>query len=366
MQGAAGGKASGALAPARPPAHSPPDANGETTTMRHTIAAGLLAGSALASAASAQDVLTAVHAFPETLIYTQSFLEFVEKVNEAGEGVVRIDVRGGPEAIGMFQQPDAVRDGVVDMVYTPGSFYGGTVPEKDAMVASNMTGPEARASGGYALMDEIHQEKMGVKYLGWMDSNVCYNLWTVDEPRLDADGDLSVEGLKLRGNAVYNAFFNDYLGAQVIDLPTTDVYAGLERGVVDATGWTQIGLADLKWDEFVRYRIDPCFFSTDLGVVVNLDRWNALSDEAREIVARVAEEHEAASAERLGALAEEQLAALEEAGMTTVTLEGDAAERYLAAARETTHARMRELMEESPQGAGNYDRLVALFYDEGK
>ena len=331
--------------------------------MKHLMIGTLAAAALAAGAATAQQTLTAVHAFPETLIYTQSFLDFVEKVNEAGEGVVQIEVRGGPEAIGMFQQPDAVRDGVVDMVYTPGSFYAGALPEKDALVASNLTGPQARERGGIDLIDEIHQEKMGVKYLGWFDSNVCYNLWTVNEPEFDDAGNLSVDGIKLRGNAVYNAFFTDYLGAQVIDLPTTDVYAALERGVVDATGWTQLGLADLKWDEFLNYRIEPCFFSTDLGVIVNLDSWNALSEEAREIVQQVAIEHEASTAAMLGEMADEQLAALEEAGMTTIELEGEAAATYLAAARQTTWDRMRALMEESPQGADNYDRLIELFYD---
>ncbi|MEM8760151.1 MAG: C4-dicarboxylate ABC transporter substrate-binding protein, partial [Pseudomonadota bacterium] len=182
--------------------------------MRMRLLSALTASATLlGSNAWAEDVLSAVHAFPTTLIYTKSFLEFVDKVNERGEGVVRIDVRGGPEAIGMFQQPDAVRNGVVDMVYTPGSFYAGALPEKDAMVASNLTGPETRENGGIALLDEIHQEKMGVKYLGWFDSNVCYNLWAVNEPEFDADGNLAVDGIKLRGNAVYNAFFTEYLGA---------------------------------------------------------------------------------------------------------------------------------------------------------
>nr|WP_235971208.1 TRAP transporter substrate-binding protein DctP [Palleronia pontilimi] len=314
--------------------------------------------------AQAQDTLTAVHAFPETLIYTQSFLDFVEKVNERGEGVVEIQVRGGPEAIGMFQQPDAVRNGVVDMVYTPGSFYGGALPEKDALVASNLTAIETRENGGIELIDQIHQEKMGVKYLGWFDSGVCYNLWTRDEPTLDANGNLDVSGLKLRGNAVYNAFFTDYLGAQVIDLPTTEVYSGLERGVVDATGWTQIGLIDLKWNEFLNYRIEPCFFSTDLGVIVNLDKWNNLSDEAKTILQDVAIEHEAASVGALKAKRDEDFAALEEQGMQVVTLEGQAAADYLAAAREKTWARMQGLMEEHPMGTENYDKLIELFYDE--
>ncbi|ABV92443.1 TRAP dicarboxylate transporter- DctP subunit [Dinoroseobacter shibae DFL 12 = DSM 16493] len=332
--------------------------------MKHYVLSGALAaGLGLGGAAQATETLTAVHAFPTTLIYTQSFLEFVDKVNAAGEGVVQIEVRGGPEAIGMFQQPDAVRDGIVDMVYTPGSFYGGTVPEKDAMVASNLTAVEARENGGTDLMNQIHQEKMGVYYLGWFDSGVSYNLWTKDEPQFEENGDLSVEGIKLRGNAVYNAFFTEYLGAQVIDLPTTDVYAALERGVVDATGWTQIGLIDLKWNEFLNYRIEPNFFSTDLGVIVNLEKWESLSDEAKTILQDVAIQHERDSVEALRAKRDADFAALEEGGMQVVSLEGEAKERYLAAAREKTWERMRGLMAEHPSGDGNYDTLISLYYD---
>ena len=333
--------------------------------MKMHLIAGLVAGStALTSAVQAQETITAVHAFPETLSYTQSFLTFVDKVNEAGERVVQIEVRGGPEAIGMFQQPDAVRDGIVDMVYTPGSFYGGALPEKDAMVASNLTAIETRENGGIALIDEIHQQKMGLKYLGWFDSGVCYNLWTRDEPSFDADGNLEVDGLKLRGNAVYNAFFTNYLGAQVIDLPTGEVYGALQRGVVDATGWTQIGLIDLKWNEFLNYRIEPCFFSTDLGVIVNLDRWNSLSAEAQKIVQDVAIQHEIDSVNALRAKRDEDFAALDAQGMTVVSLEGEAKANYLLAAREKNWERMRGLMAEHPMGTGNYDQLIDLFYDQ--
>lgn len=332
--------------------------------MKMQLAAGIVAGSMMIGAvAQAEETITAVHAFPETLIYTQSFLSFVDKVNEAGEGVIQIEVRGGPEAIGMFQQPDAVRDGIVDMVYTPGSFYGGTIPEKDALVASNLTAIETRQNGGIALIDEIHREKMGVMYLGWFDSGVCYNLWTRDAPTFDADGNLEVEGLKLRGNAVYNAFFTNYLGAQVIDLPTGEVYAALQRGVVDATGWTQIGLIDLKWNEFLNYRIEPCFFSTDLGVIVNLDRWNALSEEAQTILQDVAIQHEIDSVNALRTKRDEDFAALEAQGMDVVELEGEARSAYLLAAREKNWERMEGLMAEHPAGTANYDRLIELFYD---
>ncbi|XWN31194.1 MAG: TRAP transporter substrate-binding protein DctP [Devosia sp.] len=327
--------------------------------MKRLIVAAIAAAT-LTGAAKAEEVLTAVHAFPTSLVYTKSFLDFVDKVNERGEGVVRIDVRGGPEAIGMFEQPAAVRDGIVDMVYTPGSFYGGIVAEKDAMVASNMTGPEARETGGIDFLNQIHQDKMGVYYLGWMDSGVPFNLWMTEEPQLDADGNLDISGVKLRGNPIYNAFFTDYLGAQVLNLPSTELYTALQRGTVTATGWTSIGVMDLSWDDYLKYRVDPQFFSTDLGVIVNLESWNALSDEAKAILQEEAIAHEKASMEALQARIEEEFAELENRGLQVVTLEGEAADNYVNAARETTWNRMKEQME-AQGSAEHYDRMIELF-----
>jgi TRAP-type transport system periplasmic protein len=332
--------------------------------MKHIRMMGLAAAATLTGLpAMATETVTAVHAFSPTLVYTQSFLEFVDQVNERGEGVIQIDVRGGPEAIGMFQQADAVRDGVVDMAYTPGSFYAGALPEKDALVTSNRVAAEARENGGIDLINEIHQERMGVYYLGWFDSGVCYNLWTVNEPQVDDDGNLAMTDVRLRGNPVYNAFFTDYLGAQVIDLPTGEVYAALERGIVNASGWTQIGLLDLRWNDFVNWRVEPCFFSTDLGVIINLESWNALSDEARTILQEVAIEHEITSAEAHLERRDREFEALEEGGMGVVELQGEAAANYLRGAREATWNRMRELMEAQPLDEGHYDELIELFYD---
>ena len=84
----------------------------------------------------------------------------------------------------------------------------------------------------------------------------------------------------------YNAFFTNYLGAQVIDIQTTDVYSALGRGTVDATGWTQIGLVDLRWDEFPETTASnpPSFPPRSRGVIANLESWNELTPEAQEIL----------------------------------------------------------------------------------
>ncbi len=324
------------------------------------ITAGASLLCAMGTMANEQE-LKAVHAFPTSLVYTQSFMNFVEKVNEQGAGVIRIRVLGGPEVIGLSQQPDATRNGVVDMAYTAASFYAGRIPERDALISSNADARYARGSGGIDLLNEIHQKKMGVYYLGWFDSGVKYNLYTIDEPKLNSDGGLDMSGIRLRSNPVYDAFFTDYLKVQPISLPTTDVYAALERGVVDATGWTQIGMKDLNWDKFLNYRVDPAFYSTDMGVIVNEKSWNGLSDDAKAILQQVAIEHERKSSEAFAELSNEQQATLEENGMTPIVLEGSAATRYLEAAKDASLARMRERMEQHPDGLTHFDDLIEKF-----
>jgi TRAP-type C4-dicarboxylate transport system substrate-binding protein len=250
-----------------------------------------LASTAAASQALAQDTISATHVFPASLIYARSFLEFVKKANEAGKGTFTINVRGGPEAIGMMEQPGAARSGVVDMVYTPCAFYAAAVPECDAVSASSMDGPTTRKNGGTELLNQIHQKRAGLVLLGWVDSGIRFSLWSTKEPKFTA-GAIDIKGFKVRGNPIYNAFLTNYLGAQVINIPATEVYTALERGTIDITAWTQIGVMDLNWDRYIKYRILPEFFQTDLMIIVNQKKWESLSPKTREILQQVVTAHE--------------------------------------------------------------------------
>jgi TRAP-type C4-dicarboxylate transport system substrate-binding protein len=324
----------------------------------------MLAVAGVAAPALAQDRITAVHAFPANWVYSKSFLAFVKKANDAGKGVFAIQVRGGPEAIGMFEQPNAVRDGVVDMVYTPCAFYAGSVPECDAVSASTIDGPAARKNGAYDALKEAHIRRHGVYYLGWFDSGIRFNLWSTKEPRLDAQGNLDIKGMKLRGNPIYNAFLTNVLGASVLNMPATDVYTALERGTIDMTGWTQIGIMDANWDKFLRYRLEPPFFSTDLGIIINVRRWNAFSDKTREILNRVAIEHEVSSVKELQALRVKEFAELSKRGLKVVSMKPDAGKRFAEGAREASYQRMKERMEKAG-GRQEAERFIKLFAPGG-
>jgi len=328
--------------------------------MKTIRAAAVALGAISAVPAAAQDTISATHVFPASLIYARSFLEYVKKANAAGKGVFTIQVRGGPEAIGMMEQPGAARSGVVDMVYTPCAFYAAAVPECDAVSASTTDGPGARKNGGTDLLNQIHQKRTGLVLLGWVDSGIRFNLWSTRAPTLDSSGHIDIKGYKVRGNPIYNAFLTNYLGAQVINLPSTELYTALERGTVDLTAWTQIGLMDLNWDRYVKYRITPDFFSTDLMIIVNQKKWNSLSAKSREILQRSAIEHEASSVRDLQALWKKEQAELQKRGIRTLAQSDAASKKFVAGARAASLQRMKERMEKSG-GMENYDKVIKLF-----
>lgn len=312
-----------------------------------TLAATAIGAALAAAPAFAEDKLTAVHAFPPFLVYTQTFLAMIEDLNERGKGVVQIEVRGGPEAIGMFQQPAAVRDGVVDMVHTPGSFYGKNVPEIDAMVASRLTPMDVRANGGAALMDAAHQKRFNVKHLGWIDGGVKFHIYMDEEPTFDENGILDLTGVKLRDNPIYHAFF-EALNATTSSMPATDVYAALEKGVVDSAAWTEIGLMQLKWDQFLKYRVDPEFYNTDIGVIVNVDSWNGLSDASKQLIQDVVIEWEAKS---YAARQEDRVKdanELQRRGMKFIEHAPGAAAAYVQTAEDAAWARMKDRIGDDP------------------
>ena len=324
--------------------------------LKTTVVSTVMFGSLLATPVWAEDTIKAVAAFPKALAFTQSFLGFIDEVNKRGEGVVKIEYLGGPEVFPQNQQMDAVKRGVADMHYGPASFHLGTMPEVDAWVGSTVSAMEARANGGFALMKEAFAEKLGVTLLAHLDSGIQFHIYTTKEPARTAEGGVNLDGLQLRSQPIYKTFFES-LGAVPISVPVPDVYTGLERNSFDGAGWPIVAIQDLSWDKFLRYRIDPGFFSTDLGVVVNPAKWESLSDESRKILEEVAAEYEQTSFDAFQAMIAGTDKAVRDGGMTMITLEGDAAKAYLDSAYESAWGRMKAA------GTPRYDALRAAYYN---
>lgn len=287
-------------------------------TIRRFAAAALLGATTLAaaSAQAGEVTLKAVTAFATGTTFSRDFEAFVDWVNENGEGVVQIDLLGGPEAVPPFELGNAVQAGIVDIANNTTAYYPNLLPAGDALHLAQNTIQDQRANGCYELIDQIHQDQMGVKYLARVGDHMNYHLY-LTKPLEGPD----LTGLTIRTTPVYRAMF-EKLGATLVRTAPGEVYTALERGAIDGYGWPSQGVLDLGWHEQTAYRVDPGFYQVDVNFLVNLDSWNGLSDEQRALLEQGAAWIEEQNAENI-ARNEAEAKAQADAGIKTITLEGE-------------------------------------------
>ncbi len=316
------------------------------------VAVGAAAGLAFSLAAGsvqAQEVtLRAINSFQEGSYFARQFEAFVKKVNDEGKGVVQINYVGGPKAIPTMEQGAALRSGVVDLANTTAAYTAGIVPEALALNYATLPFSEIRKNGGLEYLNRLMQEK-GLYYLAKTGDNIQYHIYLnkkVDKPDLT--------GLKIRIAPIFRDFFTQ-LGATVVQTAPGEVYTALERGVVDGYGWPAIGIFDFGWQEKTKFRIDPGFYTLELGIQFNAKKWQSLTPAQRTFLEKMAMWVEETSAKASIADAATDLKKQTDAGITPIRLEGAAAAQYLKTSQEAgwstvvkaspTHGpKLRELM----------------------
>jgi TRAP-type C4-dicarboxylate transport system substrate-binding protein len=321
-------------------------------TRRHLVGGALAAPAVFAAGrASAQEmVLRAVSVFQEGTAFSRPFEAFMQKVNEEGRGLVRINFIGGPRAMPPFEIGNAIRNGVVDMANTSAAFYANLLPAGGAIRLSTRPWAEIRQNGGWALINRLHNERLNAWYLARHGSEIPFHLYTTREI---SGPDL--RGWTIRTTPTYSAFFTA-LGANLVTTPPGEVYTALERGVVQGYGWPAVGIFDLGWHERTRFRVDPGFYSVDVSIQINLRRWQAMRDEQRAFLTEVAAWLEAGESERARREIAAEFARMEQAGIRVITFQGADRERWLNTAAEAGWA---EIFQQAPEHAAELRRLLA-------
>ena len=229
--------------------------------------------------AAAQEVtLRVVSAFAENTTYVKNLEGMIKALNASGKGTLQLNFIGGPKAMPPFEVGNAVRTGVVDIGMSTGAFYTNIMPEADALKLTQIPGPELRKNGAYDLINKIWNEKANMQYLGRVIDFTPFHLYLtkkIDKPDLT--------GLKIRITPVYRDFFQA-LGATVVQTAPGEVYTALERGVVDGYGWPIQGIFDMNWQDKTRYRVDPGFYSAEVSLIMNLDKWKALTVAQKDVL----------------------------------------------------------------------------------
>jgi TRAP-type transport system periplasmic protein len=316
--------------------------------MKKTLLVAL--GALVPAFALAEEVtLRLVSAFPENQFYVKRTVEWIEKLNREGKGVLQINFIGGPKAIPTFEVGKAVQSGVVDIGFTTGAFYTNVMPEADFLKLSETSAAEQRKNGGYDLINKIWAEKANMRYLAKVVEFTPFHLYLnkkIDKPDLT--------GLKIRITPVYRDFFQA-MGASVMTTAPGEVYTALERGVIDGYGWPIHALFDLNWQEKTRYRVDPGFYNAEVSLVMNLDKYKSLPAKVREYLDRQALAYERQN-DFWKSYNENEKKRQAEAGIQTITFDAATSKAYVEKAKEVGWA---NAIKSSPQYGEPLKKVLA-------
>jgi TRAP-type C4-dicarboxylate transport system substrate-binding protein len=294
---------------------------------RTIMLAALLALAAGKAGAEEATTLRAVSAFAEGTQFARNFERFVEKVNADGKGVIRINYIGGPRAMPPFEVGNAVRTRVVDMANVTGAFYTNLMPEADAGKLIGKPMSEQRRDGTWDTINQLHNQKLNAWYLARQFHNVPFHIYL--NRKIDK---LDFTGLKIRVTPVYKDIVEALGGAAITTAPG-EVYTALERGVVDGYGWPITGIFDLGWEKVTKFRVEPAFYSVEVGVLVNLDSWKGLSEAQRKILTDAAAWLEGLDAENV-AVIKAEVERQSKAGIQALDFGPAESQRFIALAND--------------------------------
>jgi len=252
----------------------------------------------------------------------------MNKLNEAAKGELIIEWVGGPEAIPAHDQPEACRSGVVDFANVPPGYYKSQLPEASATFFSRLYPWEERDVGYFDFLVELHEEA-GWRYIGNAAWATMYYAWTNFEAKTPED----LSGHLIRSGKTSLAFC-EAIGIKPVTMPISDVYSGLDRGIIEGYLLGPTSTQDQKLYEVVKYGIKPGFYTDRGGFLMNLDSWNRLPKHLQDLMneTQIAVDKEIVDA--YNAARENIWEGLEDKGIVIIEFSPADAERYLDMAYE--------------------------------
>ena len=257
--------------------------------------------------------------------------KFMELVNEAGEGKVKIQFIGADDAMPPFDQPEALDNGVFDVWYGAPNYWAGLVPGGDITELSPFETPDGGpGSELHQFMVDLYAPK-GVRFIGHAAGKIGVGAHYISTQKPVSSVD-DLTGMKLRV-APLTRHFITAAEAEPVTLPPSEIYLAMDRGVVDGFSWP---VADAYtrygWQTVTKYLVDQPMYRSGVSIKMNLDKWESLSPEVQEILSTAMEGTQEWTRGWFAKNLEEQIAGMKAAGMEVLPIGAEESARWTALA----------------------------------
>jgi len=265
--------------------------------------------------------------------------DFIKKVSEYSGGAMTIKF-SGPEAVPAMDQPAAVQRGTFDMASILSMFSDSLVEGCGAIGRAEYNPMQLRAKakedGAYKYYEDAFA-KVGIKYLGASVSSEP-QVQTVIYLGKEVASLADLKGLKIASPGGSNRAFIDSLGATTIPVDFTDYFTSMERGTVDGYNIGIPGVEDFGLIPVTKFMLDEPFSSCGGMMLMNLDKWNSLTEKQKAVITQAMVNTEIDGAVHFTKTVEKVKADLEAAGVKILHLNPDEAKTFYTAYRDTMWA----------------------------
>ena len=289
----------------------------------------------------------------------QIFEEFAQRVGERSDGRLKIEALAVNSIVSSTESLDAVGADILQAQQSGPAYFTG----KDAAFAllsdpqGGFENPEQmrqwmETGGGMALARELY-----ARYNVYFVGGVWYGMESlVSKKPIRKLADF--KGVKIRAPQGLGQDIFLRLGAAPVNLPGSEVYTALERGVVDASDWGTLSMnQDLGYHKLAPYPIYPGYHSMPMAdFAVNMNRWNALPDDLKILVEDEVRQFTDEMIERNRAADEKVLAQADELGFEAIDLPAGERRKFREIAREVWS----EYADRSPMAKRIYESQVAF------
>jgi TRAP-type C4-dicarboxylate transport system substrate-binding protein len=280
---------------------------------------------------------------PATSAISKKNTEYAQEIEKRTNGRVQIQIFQSGSLLGAPAMYQGIRNGIADMgngitSYSPGNFPFTMIVEL----------PSA-AESGWAVSNAYYDFMQKYEPKEWNDVHpltVCGPSFGV---MLVGTGKTPIHKLEdLKGKSIRTNFaeITTALGATVKDVPMTEVYDSISKGVLDGVQTNSEPLKSWKLGDVTKYItlfFGPVMPSNVIYNIMNKNKWNSLPPDIQKVITDVSREYSG----KLGLTWDEQLVqGLEYAksvGDTIYVLPKEEAARWTAAIMPFVDTRLKSL-----------------------
>lgn len=248
------------------------------------MAGGMLLSAADQAAAETIELKFAQPFSPKHTMQKKVFEPWAEKINKMTNGKVKVRFFPGGALGKTPDHYDLAEKGIADIIYvlqdyTPGRFPMTTLFELPFMITSAEKTSRAMWKT-YEKYPAFQKEYSKVKVLALF----CHDGGHLNSVKKPIRSLSDLEGMKFRTASPHVTKALKIFGAVPVNMPITETYTALERGVVEGTVLPWEGNFIFKLAELLKYGTEADFYTMTMMVVMNKKKWESLPDDVKKVI----------------------------------------------------------------------------------